>query len=80
MKDQNWNLKEKRELFCKCVNSYIIKCGAEKDPIIEEVLKVCKKAIDYAFSYAPPEVEEQATEFNFPNAKGNKNDNKDDNI
>ena len=64
--DKVWAQKEKRELFCKCVNSFIIKCGADKDPIMEEVIKECRKAIDSAFEYAPPEEEEQPTNFDFP--------------
>lgn len=56
-KPTNWRNKEARELFCKTTNSYIIKCGADKDPIIEEVLKIAKKVVDTAFENYPDQEE-----------------------
>ena len=49
----DWIAKEKRELFCKTVNTWIMKCGADKDPIIESVLKIAKEVVDKAFEHYP---------------------------
>jgi hypothetical protein len=53
-----WQSKEARELFCKCVNSWIIKCGSERDPLIKEILPKAKEIIDFAFDNYWSEEEE----------------------
>lgn len=55
MKKGKWESKEARELFCKTVNSFIIKTGSDKDPIIEAVCTMAKQVVDNAFKYYPDE-------------------------
>ena len=52
-KEVDWKSKEQRELFCKTVNSYIMKSGSEKDPIIEKILGIAKQIVDKAFENYP---------------------------
>lgn len=66
MIEKNWQMKEKRELFCKCVNCYIMKSGADKDPVIDTILPIAKKVVDKAFVNYPNEEEEKETQINFP--------------
>ena len=49
----DWISKEKRELFCKCVNCFIMKAGADKDPIMEKVLPIAKEVVNTAFIHYP---------------------------
>lgn len=65
MKDENWIQKEKRELFCKVVNCFIMKTGADKDPKIDVVLNIAKTVVDKAFETYPNEEEEKETEVDF---------------
>jgi len=63
MKLSKWDAKQARELFCKTVNSYIIKAGSEKDPIIDTVLEIAKKTVDKAFELYQSEDKEEKFEF-----------------
>ena len=53
--EKMWEQKEKRELFCKAVNTFLM---TDKDKVIELdiILKMSKKIIDEAFkNYSAPE-------------------------
>lgn len=52
-KDVDWLSKEKREMFRTVVNSFIIKSGSEKDPIIEKILEIAKQVVDKAWENYP---------------------------
>ena len=58
-KEVDWKSKEQRELFCKTINSYIMKSGSEKDPIIEKVLDIAKQVVDKAFENYPDKNERE---------------------
>ncbi len=49
-KDVDWLSKEKRELFCKAVNSYLMKTDTLD---IDKVLDIARKIIDKAFLLFP---------------------------
>ena len=67
MIEKNWQQKEKRELFCKCVNTFIMKTGSDKDPIMEKVMEYAQMVVDKSFSTYPNEEEEgEEKDFAFP--------------
>ena len=49
-KETDWLSKEKRELFSKAVNSYLMKTDT---PDIDKVLEIAKKIINRAFELYP---------------------------
>ena len=49
-KEVDWISKEKRELFSKAVNSYLMRTDT---PDIDKVLEIAKKIIDRAFELYP---------------------------
>ena len=53
MSDKNWEIKEKRDAFWNKVGAYIIKCGADKDPVLKEIYPLAKEIVDKAFEYYP---------------------------
>lgn len=54
----DWGSKEKRELFCKIVNCYIMKSGADKEPLVEKILPIAKDIVDKAWENYPDKTEE----------------------
>lgn len=61
-----WELKEKRELFCKTINSILMRCGEDKLPNIDPILDIAKKVVDKAFTnYPSPEDENEPVEMEF---------------
>ena len=52
--DALWNAKEKRELFCKAVNSLLMRLPEGKMPEIEAILETAKKITDKVFENYPP--------------------------
>ena len=65
MPKNKWGSKQARELFCKCVNSFIIKAGADKDPIIDFAITQAKKVVDSAFEYYPDNQDEKEEKMEF---------------
>ena len=62
-----WKPKEQRELFCKCVNTILMRCGEDKLPNIEPILEIAKKVTDKAFTNYPSPVDEnESVEVDFP--------------
>ena len=49
----DWVSKEKREMFRTVVNSWIIKSGSEKDPVMDKVLPIAQQIVDKAFELYP---------------------------
>ena len=64
--NEMWSQKEKRELFCKTINSILMRCGEDKLPNIEPILGIAKKVVDMAFvNYPSPEDEAEPTNLEF---------------
>jgi len=61
-----WEAKEKRELFCKTINSILMQCSKDELPNIDPILEIAKKVVDRAFAnYPSPEDETQPVSMNF---------------
>jgi len=52
-KETDWASKERRDLFCKVVNCYVMKSGAEKDPVIEKILPIAEQIVNKAWELFP---------------------------
>ena len=60
-KDQpntDWLSKEKREMFRTVVNSFIIKSGSDKDPIMDKILPIAEQVVNRAFEIYPDKNED----------------------
>jgi hypothetical protein len=55
----DWSSKEKRDLFCKAVNCYVMKSGADKDPVIDKILPIAQQIVDRAWELYPDKNEEE---------------------
>ena len=64
--NENWQQKEKRELFCKSVNSMILRLPEGQAANMIVVLGTAKQIVDRAFELYPPIAEEGKTEVDFP--------------
>lgn len=80
MKNENWIQKEKRELFCKSVNSllmsdYYAHKNNNEVKIVDDqlnVLEVAKKTVDKAFELYPHIDEEEEVSPDIPIKEGSK--------
>ena len=52
-KETDWSSKEKRQMFVDKIGAFIIKCGSEKDPVLEKIFPLAKEIVDKAWEVYP---------------------------